>query len=224
MQMSEFTFRLILLFIPGIIACIIVETLTVHKEIKIFRFILYSLILGFLCYLLWYVIGAITSKVLGLNIANRVYFFNALVNKNNPIKINEIIFVTFLSLPLGFIISVTINYKLLFRIAQKLRISRKYGDTDVWSYILNSNAPAWAVIRDIENDVIYEGWIQAFSDSTDSLEVNELFIRDVKAYKNSTGEFMYQSPATYLRRNMRNLVIEFTALPYTDAITYKKEE
>ena len=41
---------------------------------------------------------------------------------------------------------------------------------------MNSEIPEWIVIRDVENDLIFEGLVKVFSDST---EKDELFLRDV---------------------------------------------
>ncbi|MBM4056201.1 MAG: hypothetical protein FJ264_16335 [Planctomycetes bacterium] len=140
-------------------------------------------------------------------------FLKVLIDKNATINFKEIVFVTILSIPIGFLFTFLLNYKVLFRVAHKLKISKKFGDLDVWSYIMNSKTPEWVVIRDIENDLMYEGWIEAFSDSTG---VDELFLRDVKVYKNSTAEECYEIPGLYLPRKRENLIIEFPLLKFSE--------
>jgi len=213
MEFSEFTLKIILLFIPGIISYMIIDKLTSHKQPKIFHILINSLILGFVCYSFYYLLIQV------LNILKKTYlechFFNALSDKTTDMDFGEIAIVTALSIFLGFLIAFLINYKVLFRIANFLKVSRKFGDVDVWSYIMNSKNVEWIVVRDIEADLMYEGWIEAFSDST---EVDELFLSDVIVFKNSTGDELYKIPGLYLPKKRENLIIEFPSLEFSEYI------
>ncbi len=204
MTISEFTLRIILIFLPGLITFIIIEQLTAHQEIKTYRFFINSLILGILCYLLYYPISLVSNQ--------RFHFIQNLLNNKSGPNSEEILFATLLSFPVGLIIARLINHKVLHKIAQKLKVSNKFGDIDVWSYILNSEIPGWVVIRDIENDLMYEGWIQAYSNTT---EKDELFLRDVKVFTNSTAQELYKTPGLYFPRKRENLTIEFPAIAFS---------
>jgi hypothetical protein len=46
----------------------------------------------------------------------------------------------------------------------------------------------WVVIRDIQNDLMYQGWVESFSDGLDN---NEILLRDVKVFRNSDQDFLY---------------------------------
>lgn len=210
MTLSEFTLRIILIFLPGLIAYIIIEQLTVHKEIRPYRFFINSLILGFLCYLIYYPISLISN--LEFN------FIQSLLNNKASPDIKEILITILLSIPLGFIFSKLINRKILHKFAQKLKVTNKFADIDVWSLIMNSEIPEWVVIRDIENDLMYEGWVHFFSDST---ERDELFLRDVKVFTNSTAQPLYEVPGLYLPRKRENLTIEFPAMKFSE---YKERQ
>lgn len=211
MELSEFTFRVILIFVPGLISFLIIDKLTIHKDFKIHQIIISSLILGFLCYFSYYLMLPLIKIALKNDV--KFSFLKVLVDKNATINFKEITIVTILSIPIGFLFTFLLNYKVLFRVAHKLKISKKFGDLDIWSYIMNSKIPEWVVIRDLENDLMYEGWIEAFSDSTG---VDELFLRDVKVYKNSTAEECYEIPGLYLPRKRENLIIEFPLLEFSE--------
>ncbi len=206
MSFSDFTLRIILIFLPGLIAYIIVEQLTEHKEVKPYRFFINSFMLGFFCYLLYYPISL--APFLKLKFS----FIKSLLDSKSPLNIEEILFATLLSIPLGFLFSTFLNKKILHRIAKKLKVSKKFGDLDVWSYIMNSQAPEWVIIRDLENDLMYEGWVQAFSDST---EKDELFLRDVKVFTNKFAQELYGVPGLYLPKKRENLIIEFPAMKFS---------
>jgi hypothetical protein len=59
-------------------------------------------------------------------------------------------------------------------LAARARVSKKFGDLDVWGFVFNSNATEWVVVRDIKYDLMYQGWVHAFSDTADD---NELLLR-----------------------------------------------
>jgi hypothetical protein len=148
------------------------------------------------------------------------YFVQSLSNNKLPLNFWEIFFATLLSIPMGFIVSLFINKKVLHKLAKKLKVSNKFGEIDVWSYIMNAQMPEWVVVRDIENDLMYEGWIQAFSDST---ERDELFLRDVRVFTNKTAKELYEVPALYLPKNRKNLTIEFRERQINDNMEEKNE-
>lgn len=205
MTLSEFTLRIILIFLPGLISFMITEQLTVHKETQTYRFFIYSLMLGFLCYLIYYLIS------LKVFLNSSFYFIQSLSNNQLPLNFWEIFWATMLSIPLGFLVSFFINKKILHKIAKKIGASKKFGDLDVWSYIMNSQMPEWVVVRDKENNLMYEGWVHAFSEST---ERDELFLKDVRVFTNDTAQELYEVPALYLPRNRDNLIIEFPTINF----------
>lgn len=206
MELSDFTFRIILIFIPGFISFIIIDNLTNHKEYKLYKILLYSLLLGFLCYYVYYIITLIP----GINF--EFSFHNYLTDNKTPLNFKEILLASSLSIIIGFITSLLINRKFIFFIAHKLKISKKFGDVDLWSYVMNSNIQPWVVIRDIEHDLMYEGYIKVFSDSTDINEGYEVFLSDVKVYKNSTADELYEIPGIYLNVNRNYCTVEFPLL------------
>jgi len=213
MDLSEFTLKIIFLFVPGLISFLMIDALTIHKELKLYQLLVGSLILGFANYLLYYV-GGHALKVC-LEVDFDFFFLQALANKAADLDHREIACVTGLAVPVGFVVSYAINHKMLHRLAHMLRISKKFGDVDVWSYIMNSRVPAWVVIRDVQHDLMYEGWIHAFSDSTGK---DEVFLRDVKVFSNSTAEKLYEVPGMYLPRRREALTVEFPMLEFTDLI------
>jgi hypothetical protein len=74
---------------------------------------------------------------------------------------------------LGLVISVVLSvgwlyvstYKIITRVLQTIKATKKYGDEDVWDYTFN--APDAAVeyvhVRDFENEYVYAGWVNSFS-------------------------------------------------------------
>ncbi len=200
MELTELSVKLVLLFLPGIVALLIIEALTTHRQIAMARFLIYSFILGCLSYLLYYPITLIDC--LGWDIA----FFSGFTKNIEQQNVWEISRVTVVSVILALFLSRAINNKWLFRVAHRLSISWRFGDEDVWAYVMNSDMPPWVVVRDFDRDLMYKGWIEVFSDTG---EPDELLLRDVKVFKNSTAEKLYVVPAMYISRSRGCFHVEF---------------
>ncbi|TFE19347.1 DUF6338 family protein [Cohnella luojiensis] len=204
MELSDLTIRLLLLFFPGIIATLILDKLTTHRGRELKDFILYSFILGLTSYSILYIAVEIINLI--NNTTLTVQFIEALTNGKSTINIKEVFFATLISFILGVLVSIMVNRKMIHRAAQKLKITKKFGDSDVWQYIFESPDIEWITIRDLSNDLVYQGWVSAYSDTHDN---NELFLRDVIVYRNSDGSRLYEVKGMYLTKNKDDLIIEF---------------
>jgi hypothetical protein len=60
---------------------------------------------------------------------------------------------------------------------------------------------------------MYQGWIQACSDPP---EKDELFLRDVKVFTNSTAQELYSVPGLYFPRKRENITIEFPGMQFSE--------
>ena len=221
MEFSALTFRLLLLFLPGLVGFyLIIDKLTVHRSFKLHAILLYSLLHGFASYWVYGLIARALFVTRGIGTGD-VLFFRAILDAAITIDFREVALVTGISVLLGFVVSACISHKLLYRFAHKLQITRKFGDLDAWAFLMTSpDVPAWVIVRDLEHDLMYTGYVQLFSDSG---ERDELFLRDVTVYKNSTAEEWYQMPGLYLPRSRRDLLIEFPFVGY-DQQQSKKED
>ncbi len=103
------------------------------------------------------------------------------------------------------------RYKLLTRLLQRIGATKKYGDEDVWDYTFNSTdiAVEYIHLRDFENERVYAGWVNTFSE-TDKLR--ELVLLDVVVY-DLDGQEIYRTPRLYLARDPGSIHIEFPYMP-----------
>jgi len=218
-ELSDFAIKLILLFLPGIISFLIINILTNHKEFKFYFILIYSLLLGFFNYFIYYLIILLSNyvaKCFNLNFFRTVTFFDFINGVLKEVDFLEIIYVCIISIPVGFIFVYFINRNFLNRFAHFIKLTKKYSEVDVWSHLMNSKIPEWVYIRDIKNNLVYYGWIKVFSDST---EQDELFLEDVKVFRYSDSKFLYEIPGLYLYNSRKNMIIEF---PSTKIINKKK--
>jgi hypothetical protein len=85
---------------------------------------------------------------------------------------------------------------------------------DVWAYVLNSRDQdtTFVTLRDIEQDLAYDGWIHLFSEDCST---TELLLRDVVVYRNSTSEALYQVGAMYFKLDPKRIILEFRGVKIT---------
>jgi hypothetical protein len=218
MDVSELAGKLLILFFPGILCAYIVDSLTVQKPKDISFFLLKSYVFGMASYFLYWL--GIKSWSLIFDETISLTFLQSLNVKDTPFSLREIAFTTLISIASGLFISALVNNKIHFRVMQKLNITHKFAEQDVWGFTFNSEDINWVTVRDLNNNLVYDGWYQAFSDN--SMDA-ELLLRDVSVYKNDTGEKLYQVGALYVSRNRADITLEFRDIPVSEDIKWQEE-
>jgi hypothetical protein len=209
MSLTELTVKLLLLFLPGIVCYMTVDALAVHRERKVHEIFLLSFVYGLLSYFVFFPLASLSHTA----IAQRLYIpparltiLKCLCDKDVPINWWEVGLTTGLALLLGIVISTAHDRDWLHRVARKLRITRKFGQKNVWAYVLNIPDVKWATVRDLSNNLMFQGYILAF---TDIEEPTEIFLTNVNVYNEKTGHLLYQADTMYLARERKNLTVEF---------------
>jgi hypothetical protein len=117
----------------------------------------------------------------------------------------EIGFSAIVAFLLALAVAVIRNNNVLHKAAERTGISRRFGEVDVWGYFFNSPQIRWVAVRDLATDTVYEGWVEALSDTGAAPEV---LLRDVTVKTNSTGTKLFDSKRVYLARDRTSLIIE----------------
>jgi len=107
----------------------------------------------------------------------------------------------------GFVWLYVRNRKLLERLLQRIRATKRDGDEDVWDNTFNSELSEveYVHLRDFEKKLIYTGWVETFSGTE---KLRELRLKGVVVY-DFDGEMVFESPRVYLARKMDNIDIAF---------------
>ncbi|HYR06806.1 MAG TPA: DUF6338 family protein [Longimicrobium sp.] len=208
MELSVLTLRVVLLFFPGVLCALIVHALTIQRERTTPQFLTSAFVYGVSTYLLLAGLRAISAgcaKLLGWGPPPRVTFFNVLTNEKARIAWGEIGLSVIVALLLALVMAVVLNNNVLHKAAERMGISRRFGEVDVWGYFFNSPQIRWVAVRDLATDTVYEGWVEAFSDTGAAPEV---LLRDVTVKTNSTGTKLFDSKRVYLSRDKTSLIIE----------------
>ena len=145
------------------------------------------------------------AQALGWKAPPRVSFFTVLTDERARIPWGEIALSAPVAVLLAILVAVALNNNVLHGAAERLGISRRFGEPDVWGYFLNSPQTLWVAVRDLATDTMYEGWVEAFSDTGASPEI---LLRQVSVSRNSTGTKLFDCERVYLARDRTSLIIE----------------
>ena len=167
MEISSVTLCVLLLFFPGVLCALVLDTLTVHRERTPVQFLTHAFALGIGSYLSLYALrdgAAAVAQWLRLRQPKDVVFFDALLNDHARIAWGEIALSGCVALGLAAVLAAALNRKLFARGAYRLGISRKTGDPDVWGFLFNSPGARAVLVRDLPQDRAYYGVVDSVSE------------------------------------------------------------
>jgi hypothetical protein len=108
MNITEFTFRLILIFIPGLISFRILHILAGREPVKLYFVLIDSLILGFLNYTVYFLLSRIHVLRLDFTLTE------VLLDGSAPLGFLEILITTILSIPTGFLAAFLVDRRIIY--------------------------------------------------------------------------------------------------------------
>jgi hypothetical protein len=207
--MNQLVVTLIVILMPGIIANVICDKITVHSKWSSFKFSLYAFVLGMCCYVLLQ-IGYYAHDYTHADSISNMNFthlkvWSASVADNPKIPAVEVIFATLISLPISLLAAFLINHKIFNKVATFLCISTKYGDENLFSYYLNADEIDWIYIRDIANKLTYQGRIVSYSEND---LMQEIVMSEVTVYNYEDSAELYSVPTIYLTKPLGAFIIE----------------
>src|SRR6266481_10115477 len=131
-DVTELSLRLALLFLPGIVAALLVEKLVPTRDWSTARLALYSLVLGLICYFIYALLKAAHLDQWPPSID----LFKSLTVAT-PLDLPEIILTTAISPAVGTLVSLSLNRHWINRFGKTIRVSDKFGALDVWARTFN---------------------------------------------------------------------------------------
>lgn len=102
------------------------------------------------------------------------------------------------------------RYKLVVRLLQWIRVTKRYGDEDVWDYLLSSDDPRafYVNLRDDQTGQTFSGYVDQFSEEPG---LRELVLSQVQGFDTKTGEPTIAVARLYLARDPKGMTLEFPA-------------
>jgi len=209
--MNALAVSVAVILFPGLIATIICDKIAVHSaRWRSFKYSVYSFIFGVMCYAALQLICWIGQNAMNLVVGTsqepiRLHVWSLVVSQQTDIHLWEVFWASLMAPVIAAIATVINSRKLLTRIAQRLRISQKFGDENLFSYYLTSNEIQWVYIRDPSVNQTYEGRVWAYSE-TDNIQ--EIVLSEATVYEYESSKKLYSLPTVYLARPTGTFAIE----------------
>ena len=216
MQYDILSIKFLFLLLPGLIGVKLKNYLLKRREpISNFIFMVESFVLGSLSYLIVFQFSKNNSKI---------YEF---LDNNNLTSITsniygEVLFKIIISICVSIAISIfysyIINSNCLFKILQHLNLTHEfYPDNVLDNLFLTHNKEVtnrWVEIKDLENNLIYHGYILEYKNNQESDSL-ELLLREVSVYISKykihidKSQDSVEYPYIYLNLNRNSTTINF---------------
>ena len=208
--MNDLAILIGLISFPGLVATIICDKILVHTERwSTFKYLIYSFIFGVACYLSLQLVSVLlgtTDRHLPFLSSNpTLSIWSTLLDQSSKPQWGEIAWATLIAPFIAGLAALAVNKKAVNKISQKLGISGKYGDENLFSYYLNSPDVAWVYVRDIPNDLSYRGLVRSFSETK---EIQELVLTDVTVFNYNESDELYKVDSIYLTKPIGAFIIE----------------
>lgn len=200
MKLDAFIFQIILLFLPGVVWARLDVSWGRRLKPSDIEFFILSFLYGITSYVITYgIYSAFGAQFELINMDKPTLFTGGVVK--------EVLAATVVSFVCGIAWMYASTYKLMARLLQRMKATKRFGDEDVWDFTFNSSSEAVKFIhwRDFEQKLVYAGYVNTFSESGD---VREIVMRDVTVY-DFEGNKQYDVPLLYLARKSENIHIEF---------------
>ena len=210
--MNDLPIAVGVILFPGLIAAVICDKVTVHSpKWGSFKYSVYSFILGVSSYValqllayLWNAASAYICPTL-LLASPTLDVWTIATTQNISIDVSEVFWATALSPVVASAAASIVNHKLINKAAQKLHISTKYGDENLFSFFLNARDIDWVYVRDISNKLTYQGRVVSFSEVED---MQEVVLSEVTVFAYETSVELYSVPFVYLSKARGTFIIE----------------
>lgn len=210
MKIDLLIFQLAIIFLPGIIWASLDASYAAKIKRSEGQFFLRAFLFGIVTY---------TVEFLIFMTIQRPFRMADLADaSSHDVVSHDILIEVLFALPVGTVLAIiwlyAARHKLLTRFLQIIGATRRYGDEDVWDYTFNSADAAveYVHVRDFEQQCVYAGWVNTFSETD---RVRELVLLDVIVY-DAGSEELYRTPRLYLARPADAIHIEFPYQPSTE--------
>ena len=144
--------------------------------------------------------------------------FQAFFDENIPINWREVGLASIIGTVIAFIAGYVHHYRLINKFARLIGASNRTDDEDIWDFFHNSPQVSTSAVyvRDHQRDLVYHGFINAYSESR---EERELVLLDVDTYTDDDFQRLYHVDAMYVSRPRFLLTIEVPTLPDVEGDT-----
>ena len=208
MELSVFTVKLFVLFIPGLISFISIDNLTIHKATKQIHWFIYSIILSFISYFIFILGQYLVSIVIPFyqfDIKSSFFYQLLAVNDIN-LSYSDVLISSIIAVIIGGLVSRLIANNSFFKFCYKKRLTSRHGYADTLSYMFELYPFKYITIKDWRKRLVIIGELVAMSEVTDVR--NEIVLQECSVYDLDSYSLLYNVPVFYLSMNFDDITIE----------------
>ena len=195
MKFDDFTIRIILIGIPGIVAYFLTNNWIIRSRddnfIKIFLVLLYSIASYMLLAAVYRFIPEMEDRV-----------FESVFYGRQPIDWRDIAGATVCSVVVAIVHSYVHKFNFMIELGKRINCTQRFAEYDVWQEVhdmISAEQSPWVFVRDTEKSLTYYGCVEKYSDSSTH---RELLLGDVSVFSSDTPtEPLYSVEYIYLSRD-----------------------
>lgn len=203
---------LALIFLPGIVWARLDARYARQVKPAQFEFVVNVFVFGLVAYLATYLAYLLpfVSRFATFDLATIALDDDEVAQTLGKSVVDDILSASIVALVLAPAWLAVQRYKLVVRFLQRIRVTKRYGDEDVWDYLLSSDDPRafYVNVRDEQTGQTFSGYVDQFSEAPG---LRELVLSQVEAYDTMTGERTIQVARMYLAREPKGMTLEFPA-------------
>jgi hypothetical protein len=160
---------LVLIFIPGILCYGVVSNLASKRNRDNTTVFLQIFLYGVSSYMVL-AMGSHVSPMIAAHLGVRfdnIALLNPFAIERSGIDPLPIAAASVVGVLQGILITININHSLLMRLCRFIRLTKRFSDPDVWSFLLNSNdTDNWVTIRHTDEDIYIRATYVVFREVT----------------------------------------------------------
>lgn len=204
MKVDQFFLTLLYVATPGMLCYFLLKRLVGKIGDDLSEKIFSIFLLSVLSYLLLDSIRSIQIQFSSVN-----FQLSNIILHPDDVKTFDVLAASAVSIVLSIVLSYLYRYKVWNNFAKWIKATTRFGDEDVFNYLLDSKADdingRWIYVRDHKVNLLYYGYVNIWSETK---EKREIVLIDVDVYSNENGDLLYSTDKVYISRNDDDITIE----------------
>lgn len=202
MDIFEFVQKFFLLLLPGILGSYLYASLNVQKEQHYYFEFLKIVMLSFVSYLSTDVLFLGIKKLFPCFICAPIDIIHKIGSTETAIPTANVLISIGFALILACILTKSRYENWLFKLANKLKLTRRIDNQTVWEHVFDDSNIV--VLRDRVTKNTYYGKVKSYSDNSDN---REIYFENVYVFDELSNP-LYHAETLYLSRSHNEFTIE----------------
>lgn len=202
MDLCTFFQKFFVILLPGILGTYVYASLNVQKEQHYFFEILKMIMISFVSYLLTDMLFGTIKKFFPCFVCSPIDIIHQIGASNAVIPTANVLVSVLFAILFACLLTKAGYENWIFRIANKLRITRRIDNQTVWEHVFDDSDVV--VLRDQITKNTYYGKVTSYSDNSEN---REIYFEDVYVFDEKSNP-LYHAEKLYLSRAHNEFTVE----------------